>query len=229
MEIKRLWNKWTHDVPEGHEYFSGNYHGGDASYTYVEQDGERLFDGPFKFYRQLDQDMYDKASGHFTMNRKTGDWQFAHRGFRHDLRLDVQFSNGHIDGELSLVDVEDKVSFSLVNAIEMTVNEDKVKGELSGLINEGDFFGFCDENGFADGQWTLTFKKGKKTTTMATELWEHGVCVKAYEEDYHLHKKNDIAPFMRERLNMILSEDLPKLLKIVKRGTSWAPVHIKRK
>ena len=61
--FRTLIAKLTKHIPQGHEYYSGKYFSGRATFLYIPVDGKKIMDGEFKFEQKLGGDMYRKAAG----------------------------------------------------------------------------------------------------------------------------------------------------------------------
>ena len=67
--FKKLLFRLTKSVPEGHKYYSGIYHDGDAEYFYIPSEGGHIFDGDFHFRMKLGGGMFREAKGSFVNNQ----------------------------------------------------------------------------------------------------------------------------------------------------------------
>lgn len=90
------------------------------------------------------------------------------------------------------------------------------------------FKGSCDDNGYSDGTWTLIVKEGQKTLLTKKEIWVHGHLKEAYEETPSKQRK-PMEPCLRERINIILMNEVSQLLNIVPQGTKDDILHVRRR
>lgn len=217
----------TQKVPEGHQYFQGEYHEGDARYFYIPSGNEQIFDGEFDFNMSMGGGMYRKAHGHFANNKKTGEWEFARRGTDSLKKLSAKFNEGLVEGELEYTFEQKTIDDSVMNWLRVSAKAGKICGKIEGFLEGGEFLGQYDENGFADGIWTLTFKSHDSVTGIKKEVWEHGVLVSSIVEGRVWKTEKPMKHFFRKKLNNILNSDIQKLLLIVGRGTLNPPLHIR--
>ena len=227
--FKKLLLRLTKSVPEGHKYYSGIYHGGDAEYFYIPSVGNHIFDGEFSFRMKLGGGMYREAKGSFVNNRKEGPWQFTKKGRDSFRDLKVNFRNGEIEGNLHYTCEEETIGGIVMQGIDLTVDDGKIKGELLGVYAGAEFKGFCDEDGYPDGTWTMTSKNDGGSTSVEKEVWDHGTLMSSYEESNEWRNKLEVNNRFRERINYLLEEDVQHLLKIVGRGTQNTFLHIYKK
>ena len=227
--FKKILSRLTKTVPEGHKFFSGIYHEGDAEYYYIPSDGGHIFDGEFNFRMKLGGGMYREAKGVFKNNQKDGLWQFVRKGRESFKNLKVNFNNGQIEGQLHYTCEEETIGGVIMKGIDLMVADGKIKGEILGVSAGAEFKGFCDEDGYPDGTWTMTYKEDGELKNVETEVWDHGTLVSSYEESHEWRNKLDKNNRFRERINYLLEEDVQHLLKIVGRGTQNTFLHIYKK
>lgn len=227
--FKKLLNaltSWGMTVPEGHVLYEGEYHGGDLKCVCIETEEGRVFDGEFRFRRELGGGLYESAEGRFDNNLKTGTWKFKTKRSSRTSRLTVDFIGGHIAGNVECISEEMTMESSVVNAVIFQMNDGKVYGKIIGKIFNGEFEGGCDERCMADGLWSVIYEKGKDEPNKY-ERWDHGKLMESYEREGS--KKRPTAARLRKQLNMLLSYDGQSLLNIVQRGTHDALPHIYQK
>ncbi len=92
-------------------------------------------------------------------------------------------------------------------------------GKLTGHLDGGDFIGFCDDDGYPDGTWTVTVKENGRVDLIKKEVWNHGVLTESSVENPHKKQKTLMNVILREKVNTILRDDIAQLLHIVRRGT----------
>ena len=92
------------------------------------------------------------------------------------------------------------------------------------MINGCELKGYCDEQGFADGEWTLSVLEDNAVRYVNHELWSHGTLQSSYEEDLLRKKRLDKPVKVSSRFDLILDQDIPELLHIV---TSGSENHVK--
>lgn len=217
--LTRFFSNLLAHVPEGHMYYCGSYHDGEARYTYLPSDKGHVFDGDFSFDQRLGRGAYRRAQGQFVENLKQGKWLFTRKGQTRSMKLEVDFVDGRLDGDLTYTCKTETVGGIVFTGLGLTLSDGKVKGEITGLINGGDFKGYCDDHGKADGTWTLITDTDDGSEIVRTEVWEHGVLIETYEEDRKGTVKTNTSSKALHHINFILEEDCNKLLSIVRRGT----------
>jgi len=230
VKLPRLLKRFIKQIPDGHEFFSGIYHGGDAEYVYIPSDDGHVFDGEFSFYLNLGGGRYRKAQGNFAMNKKVGDWTFVSRGSDTQKQIFAQFNDGYIEGNLRFRGEELAIGGSILKEFSLNVKDGMVVGEITGIFDGGEFIGFCDNQGYADGQWTLTtIEEEAESEYVKVEVWNHGLLEESYEKNKRREKKRECTPHFREKINYLLEEECKKLMGIVGRGTANPLIHINRK
>lgn len=224
MNIWNLFAKSPKNLPEGHEIFSGVYHGGDAKYVFIPSEDGNIFDGEFSFYLKVARGEYRKADGFFVMNKKEGDWTFDVKTNASQMKLNTHFSNGYIDGHLEYSFEELTMNGVALTCFSTTIVDGMVKGEIVGAFDGGKFRGFCDEDGYPEGEWTHESKEYVKK-----EKWDHGTLLESYEINLEFKRKSPYKTRFRERINYILDADCQRLTTIVGRGTENKLIHIPHK
>jgi len=217
---------WGMKAPEGHIVYEGEYHGGDVKCVCIPSDVGRIFDGEFRFRRELGGGLYESAEGRFEHDRKNGTWKFKTKRSSRTSRLTVDFVGGHIAGNVECVCEEMMMESTVVSALSFQMNGGKVVGKIIGKIYNGSFEGFCDDHGMADGTWSVTYESGKDEPDKY-EIWDHGKLLESYEMEGR--KKTTTTARLRRRVNMLLSYDGQSMLNIVQRGTHDALPHIYQK
>lgn len=214
------------DIPAGHEFYSGAFADGEATYVYIPNGvGGVIFDGSFQYLRRHTDSVYG-AEGAFDKNQKLGDWTFYSKTPQASCKLNTYFLNGVIYGDLYLA-IEHKTD-GYTEDLSMTVINGEINGRFTGHFDKGYFTGICDDNGYPDGTWTLAIKDGRKTTLTKKEIWVHGVLKEAYEEGAD-KKRSPMEPCLRDRINLILMNDVSQLLNIIPQGTQDDVLHVHRK
>lgn len=220
--IKRLLqflSRLTKNVPEGHKYFKGTYHKGTAECFYIPMDGERIFDGEFKFKMKMGGGMYHLAEGEYERDRKTGEWYFERKGEKTFKRMTISFERGHFVGDVDFMKEDVALGSEVTTTLLLHVEHGKVTGKLTGHLDGGDFIGFCDDDGYPDGTWTVTVKENGRVDLIKKEVWNHGVLTESSVENPHKKQKTLMNVILREKVNTILRDDIAQLLHIVRRGT----------
>lgn len=214
-------------MPAGHEFFYGFYHEGKACYTYLPAEEDRIFDGSFRYWQYYDFRGYEAAKGAFENNHKTGSWTFERHTGRGNRKLHCGFVDGCIDGPV-MCDYNYKKMGKLKRInMEFQVVGGKIVGDITGHLDEGDLKAHCDEDGRADGEWSLTQYEQNEPSVIRREFWNHGTLNDSYELHLRSNRKHRRYKVrLRERVNFFLHEDLRDLLNIVERGTLGASLHV---
>lgn len=230
MKLTEKIQKLLHRTAPGHEFYCGEYHGGEAKYEYIlTPEGDRLADGDFQYTEHYGSGLYGKASGRFCQGRKEGTWHFYRKGSSSDRELTVDFAGGHLNGSLEFSSKEVSLERVWRNELRATLFEGKLWGKFYGIFNGQSFEGNCDDDGFADGLWTLTDHDGEETGNLHKESWEHGLLVASIVENAKRNKTKKVEPRVREHVNYLLDNDILQLLAILKKGAKAPSLHVRRK
>lgn len=102
--LRCLFGRWSlvRRVGKGRFSYVGPYHGGHASYVYLETPSGRVYDGPFSFsggsmtartlfFNSPYDDGIIKFGGRYAKGRKTGRWKYQRRGRGYSRRLTVDY------------------------------------------------------------------------------------------------------------------------------------------
>ena len=214
-----------HGVPAGHQYFSGSWHGGSAQFTYLpSEDNQKLLDGYMCYHINYGNGRYAKAEGTFYKNLKDGRWQYRQQRSTVQRSMTLSFSGGKVSGTVDFQSREFDLSSTVQNSLQFSVLNGVVTGNIVGMINGCELKGYCDEQGFADGEWTLSVLEDNAVRYVNHELWSHGTLQSSYEEDLLRKKRLDKPVKVSSRFDLILDQDIPELLHIV---TSGSENHVK--
>ena len=109
--LRCLFGRWSlvRRVGKGRFSYAGPYHGGHASYVYLETPSGRVYDGPFSFsggsmtartlfFNSPYDDGIIKFGGRYSRGRKTGRWKYQRRGRGYSRRLTVDYVDGIPEG-----------------------------------------------------------------------------------------------------------------------------------
>lgn len=104
--LRCLFGRWSlvRRVGKGRFSYAGPYHGGHASYVYLETPSGRVYDGPFSFsggsmtartlfFNSPYDDGIIKFGGRYSRGRKTGRWKYQRRGRGYSRRLTVDYEH----------------------------------------------------------------------------------------------------------------------------------------
>ena len=230
-----LFNKLTNRlnrVPEGHERFSGAYHGGHATYFYISEGDEQLFDGAF-VYRSSHRIEYGSSKyeikGTYVRNRKQGRWVYKHTTRELNATLEVNYENGHYQGLMVYDETGSNMSGDAVKThLEMKLQRRWPEGIIRGYL-EGRFFsGGVDDRGLPHGEWILRPEDEGDQEAIETELWDHGTLVKAVKRKNADASEKESRPRLRELINGILDNECQRMFNMVRRGTMDDFLHIGR-
>lgn len=217
-KINGLMIRLTGRLPKGHRFYCGRYHRGRAKFIYIPTHGRQVLDGKFSYKRKLEHGRYRKAEGRYERNIKTGKWSFVRSGRNTTIRVEANFKDGALDGDLLYTCEERTIAGSMRTNLKMTIADGKVKGAIEGKFGKGSFSGRCDDNGQPHGTWSVVIKKLLHSNDELREVWRHGnlVYTDLQEEEKY---PNPEASFFRARFNYILSEDINRLLSIAPQGS----------
>jgi len=230
-KISNLLQKLTIKVPEGHKLFQGEYHDGDATYVYIPDGKKHIFDGSFELVYDLGGGCYKKAKGNYRDNVKEDYWHYERQGRSSVKTVDADFRTGFVQGSLECYSSERGVGESVINnELKMLVFENTIKGKILGFIDGWEVYGFCDDEGYADGKWTMTQEdKEDREVTTRVEEWEHGRLIKSYEERRRKKLTIEKATDIRKRVNTFLESTVGQFLAFVPRGNRATQVFVMRK
>ena len=130
--FRTLIAKLTRHIPQGHEYYSGKYFSGRATFLYIPVDGKKIMDGEFKFEQKLGSDMYRKAAGTYERDKKSGTWFFARRGSNSVMMLDAEFKEGVLDGTLEYSCEEATIGGTMRYNLTLTAVNGQIAGDIEG-------------------------------------------------------------------------------------------------
>ena len=212
-------------IPAGHELFSGDYADGEADYVYIRSGKGRILDGNFQYRSKSETGEEKYADGLFSRGLKLGDWSFSIKDTKCQRQLRTYFLDGIISGDLYMTI---KHADGRTEDLNLLVINGEVCGELICHFDKCSFKGSCDDKGYADGMWTLVVKEGRKTLLTKNEIWVHGHLKEAYEQTPG-KQRTPMEPCLRERINIILMNEVSQLLRIVPQGTKDDILHIRRK
>lgn len=146
--------------------FSGNFQGGQATYTYSENSNqERIYQGEFKFKRNLSYGHYQNIliTGKFNNNLKDGNWRFT--GNDDDanptvdqITIEGKYLNGKKIGKWVAIQRAQTYSKKVISQ-ELTANfkNDTICGVYKYTSQNGTYsvLGQFDNNGNYDGDWII--------------------------------------------------------------------------
>jgi len=229
FSLSRFLFKLRNNIPDDHKIFEGRYHEGKAIYAYIPSERDEILDGKFKYLHLLGKrKMYRKASGRFARDKKDGSWYFARRGYDSIKKLYAEYQDGELTGSMEYFAEERDAYYVKVTHLYMNVSRGTVQGKFIGRFDNGEFEGYCDEKGLADGVWRLTYNENGKTLFTKKEVWDHGELTDSYEESASKHR-TQMQFKLREHINYILQHDVQHLVHIISRGSNNSLVHIYRK
>lgn len=138
--------------------YNGPFHGGQATYTYIEQeDGSRVYQGDFS-WKQTINERDITAKGKFANGKRDGLWVFTatqtkNKSLPANETLRVDYVNGKHSGEYSYKASE--------NYSEKGATGNYIKSEITSAPEGMALFATCKDNLF-DGTLTITSKGGEK-------------------------------------------------------------------
>ena len=212
-------------IPAGHGFFSGDYADGEADYLYISSGKEHIIDGNFQYHSKSETGDEKYADGLFSRGIKQGNWSFRSKDAKCRRQLNTYFLSGIISGDL---DLTVKHADGRSEDLNLLIINGEVCGGMTGHFDKGYFKGSCDDNGYADGTWTLVIKEGRKTLLTKNEIWVHGQLKESYEQIPN-KQRTPMEPCLRERINIILMNEVSQLLHIVPEGTKDDVLHIRRR
>ena len=221
--IKQLVNP----IPQGHEYFHGEWHGGIASYTYIpDADGKvQTLDGNFDYRLSYSGGRYDKVQGHMYQGKKDGDWMFTHKG-NSQRQLKAHFLGGRLSGLLEYTSKEESIGSLWQNKLIANLENDCILGQVEGVLFGWKLSGYCDQQGLADGEWTLSWTERGEMQTIRREQWSHGVLQSSVEEDLFKKKRLEKSVNIARQVNLLFDSDIRQLMKLMPEGSRTTRVRI---
>lgn len=143
---------------------------GTGKYTYYVDNGDRILHGAysFKLYTYLSsagKDLISVTGQHYN-GARTGEWQLTHKGSNGALYADLResYRDGVLDGPFTYTFSRDGMKYTFKGQY----SNDMFSGSISVTFREGsrgfDLSGEFNQNGWADGTWTLIDRRNKKET-----------------------------------------------------------------
>lgn len=218
-QLKKLFYRITGQIPEGHDFFSGEYNDGKADFMFIPVGKTRILDGKFCFLQKIGgAGMYRKAEGHYENNKKTGVWTFIRSGSDTLKQIKATFKEGELCGPLEFVCQEVTMAGTRNIYFDLNIIDGKIKGSIQGRFGINVFDGYCDENGYADDKWSMISEENDDVINTKKEVWIHGKFVSAYEQETG-RRKIPANPSFCGKINYYLSDDVQHLLHIVSYGS----------
>ena len=161
--------------------YSGLYEGGQATYTYFEdENGERIKHGKFTYNKKNNgvEAILDKiipytetkfASGNYNNGVKEGKWTYKSKiagkdAVFSDFSVTINYMNGRMEGTLN-------------NGGELfQMKNNRITGPVKKNNKEWNISGQFDEDGFPDGTWTKKYQSGGNLY-VDTEKYVHGLLI----------------------------------------------------
>ena len=224
--ISRFLTKLLTNIPEGHEFYSGEFGRGEADYVYIQTPEGHVLNGNFQYQCYIDDDSYERAEGKFEQNTKSGYWSLYSKTVDGHSELRTHFTGGVLNGDLLFSMLDD--THNEAADLSLAVFDGEIGGHITGHMAGGTFSGLCDDKGYADGVWKLEQKEGRKIVLTQREVWNHGRLVEAYEEDADKHR-TPMEPCLRENINTLLMNEVTRLLHIIPQGTKDDILHVHAK
>ena len=153
----------------------------ETAYFYYPGFSEPVLDGAF-CYRKAGSIWFlpqTRIEGNYRNNHKDGVWNYLKRqeGIdRKKTRLTVTYRNGIHEGDYK-VSIHKRQITSWLNT---RLSNDRPIGRMEASIADRRIQGNCDEEGRADGLWTLTEPEGGQRAKRYQEQWSHGKLVESY-------------------------------------------------
>jgi hypothetical protein len=215
--IFEIFKNMLSKVPEGYTRFKGEYHSGEADYLYREEHGHRIFHGPFSYVQKGNSDYIIK--GEYVDNLKQGQWKFTRKNYERNSDFMVTFKDGRMTGPFVYKGtVTNIVANKIPFEIAMNLRDGLIVGDIVGLLDGRPFRGYCNEQGMADGKWTL--ESYNNDDHMECEEWDNGVFIREYERSTKTNSVKKMSTRLRAKLNDLLDNECNRLLQIVPRGTN---------
>ena len=153
---------------------------GMGKYSYFIDGNERVMHGPysFSFSTHLSSDGKDRitVTGYYYNDFKVGTWRLVHKSDSGLIKADLNdsYNNDKLSGPFSYVLTSDGFMYAISGQYSL----DQLEGPISIVFHEGkagfSIDGTFDNDGWADGTWTLTDKKSKEQTIY---IYNHGALV----------------------------------------------------
>lgn len=229
---KSFFGLFSKPTLEGHELFTGKYHDGNVKCECVMQNGERVFDGPFvyeyKYGSVFSSKGGEQAEGTFSMNRKHGPWKFVSHSGQRDRVLIATFDQGRISGDVEYKSTErDYLGRPTVTTLSFSVRDGHVVGDVRGSLGGKKLTGFCDNDGYPDGHWSIEAMSSDNTLShIDSELWSHGTLVSSYSQMKQKKTQTELNPYLRKMFSEIVNGDILDMFFMVRRGTQFNRIEI---
>lgn len=220
---------------QAHHYYDGPYHGGQSFYSYyLDDEGMRVFDGPFR-YQLSSISPYGKAfrneaEGSFLNGLKDGKWHYLFKSDTHRMKLTVDYVKGNIDGYLYYEEYNANMVQNKASKTKISFRSSKRRliGEVVGLFQGHKFKARLDAEGLPHDKWSTAVNDKEHGDWEAVEVWNHGHLEKAERRLFTYGRKEAITPYMCQKLNQMIDEINHSMLCIVKHGSlgglSYIPV-----
>ena len=175
----KLQDRFRH-YSQTHHYYDGPYHGGQSFYSYyLDDEGMRVFDGPFR-YQLSSISPYGKAfrneaEGSFLNGLKDGKWHYFFKSDTHRMKLTVDYVKGNIDGYLYYEEYNANMVQNKASKTKISFRSSKRRliGEVVGLFQGHKFKARLD----ADGLMTSGRRPSMTRNTVNGRLSRCGIMV----------------------------------------------------
>lgn len=166
--------------------YSGLYEGGNATYTYYEdENGERVNHGKFTYNRthkgvgvgvgmargKISYTETQYASGNYKNGKKDGRWTYKDKTVGKnivfaDFSAIINYVDGQMEGALNC------------NGKTFNMKNNRITGQVKKAVDRGNsvISGLFDDDGFPDGTWTQNYK-ADGNLYVDTEKYVHGLLV----------------------------------------------------
>ena len=217
---------------QDHQLLIGKYHEGNVRCEYVQRGGEKVFDGPFvyeyKFGSLFSDKGMERAEGTFDMNRKQGPWHMEYHTKQHDKELTTNFERGRVEGALEYRCTErDYLGRTSNTYLSFNVEDGHVTGEIRGLLGGKKFSGYCDQEGYPDGQWEVEVVSSDATLSHTDcEMWSHGELMSSYSKNKQKNSQSELCPYLRKTFSELVNGDVMDMLFMVRRGTQMNKIEV---
>lgn len=196
--LRCLFGRWSlvRRVGKGRFSYAGPYHGGHASYVYLETPSGRVYDGPFSF-----------SGG--SMTART-------------LFFNSPYDDGIPEGTACYIGRGNTYGIgprSRMVMLTLSMAGGKPVGPISGRFGDSPFSGQCDADGYPDGMWVYG-STSRKRTSVDYEHWEHGKLLESYTLDFSTGHRSEKAPSMLAMVKDIICEECMPLVNSVRRNAA---------
>ena len=230
MSVFNIFSRFRHvsctDTGKPLQTYSGKYKDGKATYSYYEENGERLYHGRMEYSRTYNNPPHGKgketATGNFKDGKKDGWWFFSDRKRGDVAELKVFYTDGVPDGNYRFKS-ESKSNSAMMRrgktVLQGTMSKKMPIGMIKGCFSGGVLTGECNANGLPDGTWKLDYSDAG-SCKINYEEWNDGDCTGAWEFDTSTGERHKPQVHIVDFLSNFIYRECLRLVAIMPKGSS---------